>query len=152
MHELVWFSETEDETQHCGYLFAQNCQGNVLVLLSGPLGAGKTVFVRGLARGFGIEREICSPSFNLMNIYAGSHYTLFHIDAFREKFVTWEALNIDDIAVEPFCCAVEWSEHFFEYPEDLDKFHISIALNDQRRIFSIKAQNSNLLCRFSTED
>lgn len=147
MHELVWSSETEDETQHCGYLFAQNCQGNVLVLLDGPLGAGKTVFIRGLARGFGVGREICSPSFNIMNVYAGSCYTLFHIDAFREKSTTWDVLNIDDIAAEPFCCAVEWSEHFFEYPEDLDRFHISIEPNDQRRIITIRAQNSDFLLR-----
>jgi tRNA threonylcarbamoyladenosine biosynthesis protein TsaE len=55
MHELVWPSKSEEETQQCGRLFAQNCQGSIVVLLNGALGAGKTVFVRGLASGFGVR-------------------------------------------------------------------------------------------------
>ncbi|MDR3273754.1 MAG: tRNA (adenosine(37)-N6)-threonylcarbamoyltransferase complex ATPase subunit type 1 TsaE [Puniceicoccales bacterium] len=152
MHELIWLSKTEEETRRCGYLFAENCRGNVVVLLNGALGAGKTVFVRGLASGFGVEQEISSPSFNLMNIYSGSRHKLFHIDAFREKFLTWGALNLDDIIVEPFCCAVEWPEHFFEYPEDLAKFYVTIEPSNECRLITIKTQDKNLLFQLSVKD
>ncbi|MDR1255791.1 MAG: tRNA (adenosine(37)-N6)-threonylcarbamoyltransferase complex ATPase subunit type 1 TsaE [Puniceicoccales bacterium] len=151
MHELVWLSETEEETQRCGRLFAQNCQSNAIILFSGMLGVGKTVFIRGLARGFGVKNEVSSPSFNLMNAYEGARYKFFHIDAFRERSLTWDSLNLDDIVTEPFCCAIEWAEHFSRFPEDVEKFYVTIELVDDQRMITIKSENKNFLCALSTE-
>ncbi|MDR0679454.1 MAG: tRNA (adenosine(37)-N6)-threonylcarbamoyltransferase complex ATPase subunit type 1 TsaE [Puniceicoccales bacterium] len=151
MHELTLISENWTETQRYGQLFAENCHGNVVILLSGVLGAGKTTFIKGLAKGFGVKREISSPSFNLMNVYTGSRYKLFHIDTFREKSLSWDFLNLDDILEEPFCCAVEWAEHFCGCPEDLEKIYITIEAygNTNRRTITTKAQNKSFLCKLS---
>lgn len=84
--------------------------------LRGDLGAGKTSFVRGLARAWGIEGPVTSPSFNLLNLYKGSERTLIHIDAYRlQSPEQAEGLLLDDFLEPPYCLAVEWPEQFPSY-------------------------------------
>lgn len=85
------------------------CTEQFFIALHGPLGSGKTTFVKYLGRLWGIE-DIKSPSFGLMDVHSGSR-TLIHIDAYRLLSGSgWNALALDDLCTSPFCCAVEWPE------------------------------------------
>ena len=86
-----------------------------VVALYGGLGAGKTAFVRGLAPGLGIDGGVSSPTFTIVNEYAGAGRELFHFDMYRlqgadELFdIGWE-----DYLARGGVCAVEWSENVRE--------------------------------------
>ena len=79
------------------------------VALHGDLGAGKTTFVQGLARGLGITERVTSPTFNLYTLHRGPARMLVHLDAYRiESAAEVEDLLLDDFLVSPWCLAVEW--------------------------------------------
>jgi tRNA threonylcarbamoyladenosine biosynthesis protein TsaE len=83
-------TQTEIETKQIGKDLASKLNGGEVITLEGDLGAGKTTFVKGLAEGLGVKKEITSPTFTLMNVYeltANSHKlkTLVHIDTYRLK-------------------------------------------------------------------
>lgn len=79
--------------------------------LHGNLGVGKTTFVQGLARGFGVTEPVTSPTFNLYTMHRGASRLLVHLDAYRlngEREVA--DLLLEDFLVSPWCLAVEWPE------------------------------------------
>jgi tRNA threonylcarbamoyladenosine biosynthesis protein TsaE len=79
--------------------------------LHGDLGVGKTTFVQGLARGFGITENVTSPTFNIYTVHRGPARTLVHLDAYRlESAAQIEALLLEDFLNPPWCLAVEWPE------------------------------------------
>lgn len=79
--------------------------------LHGDLGVGKTTFVKGLARGFGIRETITSPTFTLFSLHKGPERTLVHLDAYRiEDGRQAEALMLENFLVSPWCLAVEWPD------------------------------------------
>src|SRR5712691_8780917 len=79
----VFITHAAEETFDLGRQVGEQLGGGEILLLSGPLGAGKTVFVKGLAGTLGIDSaEVTSPSFTLVNLYNG-RLTLYHIDLFR---------------------------------------------------------------------
>lgn len=85
------------------------CTEQSFIALHGPLGSGKTTFVKYLGHLWSIE-DVKSPSFGLIDVYSGSR-TLIHIDAYRlQPDSSWDALALDDLCTPPFCCAVEWPE------------------------------------------
>jgi len=82
--------------------------------LSGDLGAGKTQFVKGLARGLGITARVHSPTFSLVNIYAGGRLTLFHLDLYRlETRQQILAAGLTEYLEPPGVTAIEWPERWF---------------------------------------
>ncbi len=106
------FSLSEEETEDLGRTLARGLRGGELVLLVGDLGLGKTVFVRGMASGLGIEpRDVSSPSFTLVQHYRGGRLPLCHIDLYRlstdEEIGT---LGIDEILATDSVVVVEWGE------------------------------------------
>lgn len=136
---LEWLTTSEDETQKGGRRLGACLRGGEVVALDGDLGAGKTVFVRGLAQGLSLGAEIVSsPSFTLMAEYPG-RIPLVHIDLFRlgdpvsqedfEKIGLREYL--DPIGVT----AIEWASRL---AGDASLFTIRVALeellDDKRRI------------------
>jgi tRNA threonylcarbamoyladenosine biosynthesis protein TsaE len=102
----------EEETIGLGRQLGESFAGGELVSLEGDLGAGKTVFVRGLAAGLGIDAErIVSPSFVLAIDHEGERTGLLHVDLYRlGEGATIDDLGIEETLVEGGVVAVEWGE------------------------------------------
>lgn len=109
---MIVRSSSEAETERIGENLARALPDGSVVALYGDLGAGKTAFVRGMARGLGIEARVSSPTFTIVNEYAGGGRELLHFDMYRlggaeELFdIGW-----DDYLARGAVCAVEWSEN-----------------------------------------
>ena len=113
-----------------------------VVSLRGSLGAGKTVFARGVARSLGIEEAIVSPTFTLVQEYDG-RLPLYHMDLYRiETVEDFEMIGGEDMLYSNGVCLVEWSEVIDELlPKDT--IYISITVNpDQSRTVDIEAQST----------
>ncbi len=103
-------TDSPEATELIARAVAQALPQNCTLALHGDLGAGKTTFVRGLARQWGICGHITSPSFNIYNIHEGTRQ-LVHVDAYRlESAADFEALMLDEFLRPPYCLAVEWPE------------------------------------------
>lgn len=103
-------SGSPEETEALGYVFARRVGRGTIIVLTGPLGSGKTTFVKGLARGLGIEDVIVSPSFVIMVEYEGS-VPLCHIDLYRTgSDEELELLGLADKLAENAVIVVEWGE------------------------------------------
>jgi tRNA threonylcarbamoyladenosine biosynthesis protein TsaE len=101
-------TSSADETRTLGQRLARELPPEAVLALDGEMGVGKTTFVQGLARGFGVERHVTSPTFTLYSIYHGSR-TLVHLDAYRlEDSGRAEELLIEDFLKPPYCLVVEW--------------------------------------------
>lgn len=97
------------ETERAGVLLGERLQQGDVVLLTGELGAGKTTFVRGVARGTGSKAHVASPTFQLLRIYPG-RLQLAHVDLFRvEKSSELRDLGLDELATDG-AVVVEWGE------------------------------------------
>ena len=77
------FTRSEKGTFNLGKRLARHLEGHDLILLTGDLGSGKTVFVKGLALSLGISQEITSPTFVFMRSYRGKNFNLYHFDLYR---------------------------------------------------------------------
>jgi len=105
------FTHSEEETFHVAEGFAQNLRGDEILLLTGELGAGKTVFTKGLCSGLGLKdyNQVCSPSYTLINIYEAK-FRVYHMDLYRLggqadiADLGWEDYIGDGIIV------IEWGE------------------------------------------
>ena len=108
---------------------------DTVLALHGDLGVGKTTFVRGLARAWGIQEAVTSPTFNLYTIYKGDRQ-LIHLDAYRLGSGTdLDALMIEDFLQTPWCFAVEWPEHIPDaLPQDAWHFYLTINEDQSHQI------------------
>ena len=108
---MIIHTKSEEETETVGEKFAKSLKPGDVAALYGDLGAGKTAFVRGMAKGLGLSCRVSSPTFTLVNEYLGD-VPLFHFDMYRmggsdELFgIGWE-----DYLERGGVCAVEWSEN-----------------------------------------
>ena len=125
-----WISNNAAETFGLGERIGVQLHGGEILLLDGPLGAGKTVFVKGLASGLGIDsEEVTSPSFTLVNPYSG-RLPFFHIDLYRldRGASAAHAVDLDElIGDERAVIAIEWGERMGNYPLPESTWRISIA-------------------------
>ncbi len=108
-------SKSEADTERAGETLAKSLPGGSVVALYGDLGAGKTAFVRGMARGMGISCRVSSPTFTIVNEYSGGGKELLHFDMYRLGGAQ-ELLDIgwDDYLARDAVIAVEWSENVEE--------------------------------------
>lgn len=106
-------SHSESETYDFGYLVGENCKGGEVIILNGNLGAGKTVFTKGLAKALKIEDAITSPTFTIMNVYEGETLTLYHYDAYRLKDgkEAYEAGLTEYLYDASGVCVIEWAQN-----------------------------------------
>ena len=111
---MVYYTNSDKETEAIGEQFGRSVKDGTVIAMYGDLGAGKTAFVRGMARGMGITERVSSPTFTIVNEYLGDR-TLIHFDMYRlgsadELFdIGWE-----DYLARDAVCAVEWGENVEE--------------------------------------
>jgi tRNA threonylcarbamoyladenosine biosynthesis protein TsaE len=104
-------TRSESETSAAGRDFGRTLEAGAVVLLSGDLGAGKTVFVRGVAEGLGIDpAEVTSPTFTLIQEYRGGRLPLFHVDLYRLKAIEVDDLGLDELTLNGGVTAIEWPD------------------------------------------
>ena len=107
----VLISRSEADTVEAGRQLAASLRPGDVVLLTGPLGAGKTVFVRGLAQGLGANpADVTSPTFTLIQEYRGAACTLYHVDLYRLGPHEVDDLGLDELMSGEAIVAVEWPE------------------------------------------
>ncbi len=120
----------EDETLRLGRLLGEVLEAGHIVGLSGGLGAGKTVLVRGIAEGLGIDPErVRSPTFTLMVTYPGGRLPLHHLDLYRLAPTEDDRLALREVLYGEDVCAIEWIEHL---GEDLDHLAVHLEILPQR--------------------
>jgi tRNA threonylcarbamoyladenosine biosynthesis protein TsaE len=128
-------TRSEAETTRAARELAARLRAGDVVLLFGDLGAGKTVFVKGLAAGLGVApEEVSSPTFTLIQEYRGGRLTLFHVDLYRLN----DRREIDDLGLDEIAAdgvlAIEWAEKLPRSPSDAVIVRLEHADGDTRRL------------------
>ena len=126
-------TRSAEETQAIAFRLAQALSIDATLALHGNLGVGKTTFVQGLAKGFGVTDVVTSPTFNIFTLHQGGSRMLVHFDAYRlENDLQIDSLMLDDFLTSPFCLAVEWPEKIAAWlPRDT--LHLTLSIIDARR-------------------
>ena len=126
-----------EETEKIAEEFAHTLSGGDVVLLNGELGAGKTHFAKGLARGLGVLDVVTSPTFALHNSYSGEVYIFNHFDFYRvESSSEVEILGLHEYFFDKNgVCAIEWCENVRELlPEKTISVSIETVSENTRKI------------------
>ncbi len=128
------FTDNEEETAAAGERLAATLRAGDVVLLYGELGAGKTAFVRGVARGLGApEADVSSPTFTIIQEYAG-RLTLYHVDLYRLEPKEVDDLGLDELVSADGVVAIEWAERWHGRPDDAIEVRFEHAGEDRRQI------------------
>jgi len=132
-------SNSVAETEALGAALAARLTPGSVVAFTGDLGAGKTAFTRGLARGLGVTERVTSPTFTIVNEYEGGRLPFFHFDMYRlagsdELFdIGWE-----DYLARGGVCAVEWSEKVADALDPSVQVDIRRGATENQRILTIQ--------------
>ena len=134
----IQHSKSEQETLQIGEKLGRKLHPPRVILLYGELGSGKTVLVRGLAKGLGMKDPtlVHSPSFTLVNQYEGKESTIYHIDFYRlEGPRDLFSIGLEEILATPSIVIIEWAEKLLLEPENPLKIRIRPnASPDTRRL------------------
>lgn len=128
-------TRSAEETFELGLRIGQQLTGKAILLLSGDLGAGKTLFAKGVAAGLDIPPEdVTSPSFTLINIYEG-RARLYHIDLYRLEPAACQGLGLDEIFEDKTAVTViEWAERLGYAPDGAVLIEIEYLSDSERRL------------------
>ncbi len=109
---MQYITNSPTETEALGAALASRLRPGTVLAFRGDLGAGKTAFTRGLARGLGYRESVTSPTYTIVNEYLGGRLPLFHFDMYRLSSAEelWD-IGWDDYLERGGVCAVEWSEN-----------------------------------------
>lgn len=114
---LDFFSHSAEQTRRLGWRLGRLAEPGDIVLLRGPLGAGKTQFAQGIARGLGVDRVVRSPTYTLVSVYDGDQMRLYHVDLYRvEDDADIATVGVEEyIAYEDGVVVVEWPDRGREW-------------------------------------
>ena len=128
-------TRSQDDTERVAQTLAGELRAGDVVLLSGPLGAGKTAFVRGLAHGLAVDPDdVSSPTFTLVHEYRGGRLRLFHADLYRLGRAEAEDLGLDELGIRDGVLAIEWPDRLGHGFSDAIEVEIEIVDETSRRI------------------
>ena len=132
---MQYITNSPEETEAIGAALGNIVKPGTVIAYRGDLGAGKTAFTRGLARGLGCREIVTSPTYTIVNEYLGGRMPLFHFDMYRLR----SSDDLFDIGWEDYLdrggvCAVEWSENVDDAMEDALYITIEKLGEDSRRI------------------
>ena len=137
---MEYCSNSVAETEELGAQLAARLRPGDVVAYTGDLGAGKTAFTRGIARGLGIPERVTSPTFTIVNEYEGGRLPLFHFDLYRlgDPDALFD-IGWEDYLARGGVCAVEWSENVAGALEDEPiRVDIRRGAHDGQRVISIR--------------
>ena len=132
-------SRSAEETSRFAEMIAANAKPGDCYALFGELGAGKTVFAQGFARGLGYKGRVTSPTFTLMNEYTGGRLTVYHFDLYRldNAAVELDGIGYEDYFYADGVCLIEWAERAEEsLPENAVKIRLSPGKNENHRLIT----------------
>lgn len=129
----TFLSKSREQTEAFAFQYAKTLRAGDVVLLDGDMGAGKTVFAKGVARGLGIDEEVTSPTYAYMNDYDGK---LFHYDCYRiETPEQAERLGLADYFDMGGICLVEWAQNIAPLlPKAVKRVRINKINENEREI------------------
>ena len=132
---MEFYTNSPEETEKVGAALARVLEPGTILAYRGDLGAGKTAFTRGLARGLGCGDIVTSPTYTIVNEYTSGRLPLFHFDMYRLRSSD-DLVDIgwDDYLERGGVCAVEWSENVDDAMEDAIYITIEKLGEDARRI------------------
>ena len=132
---MQFITHSPEETEKVGAALGQVLTPGTILAYRGDLGAGKTAFTRGLARGLGCSEPVTSPTYTIVNEYLSGRIPLFHFDMYRLRSADdlW-GIGWDDYLDRGGVCAVEWSENVEDAMEDAIFITIEKLGEDARRI------------------
>ncbi|MGM9661257.1 MAG: tRNA (adenosine(37)-N6)-threonylcarbamoyltransferase complex ATPase subunit type 1 TsaE [Faecousia sp.] len=144
---MEYITNSPEETEKLGIALAKKLTPGTVIAYRGDLGAGKTAFTRGLARGLGCTELVTSPTYTIVNEYLGGRLPLFHFDMYRLRSSDdlWD-IGWEDYLERGGVCAVEWSENVADAMEDPISVTIEKLGEDTRRI---TIEGGNALADFS---
>ena len=132
---MTFLTNSPAETEAIGAALGAVLPAGTILAYRGDLGAGKTAFTRGLARGLGYAEPVTSPTYTIVNEYLGGRLPLFHFDMYRLRCAEdlWD-IGWDDYLDRGGICAVEWSENVDEAMENAVCVTIEKTGEESRRI------------------
>ena len=132
---MQFITNSPAETEAVGAALAEVLKPGTVLAYTGDLGAGKTAFTRGLARGLGATERVTSPTYTIVNEYLSGRLPLFHFDMYRldSSDDLWD-IGWEDYLERGGICAVEWSENVTDAMENAIFIHIEKTGEDSRRI------------------
>ena len=132
---MQYITNSPVETEAVGAALGKILKPGTVIAYRGDLGAGKTAFTRGLARGLGSSEMVTSPTYTIVNEYLGGRMPLFHFDMYRlhSSDDLWD-IGWEDYLDRCGVCAVEWSENVEDAMEDPIIITIEKLGEDSRRI------------------
>ena len=132
---MEFITHSPEDTEKIGEALAKNLQPGTILAYRGDLGAGKTAFTRGLARGLGCKETVTSPTYTIVNEYLGGRLPLFHFDMYRlaSSDDLWD-IGWEDYLEREGVCAVEWSENVADAMENAVTVTIEKLGETTRRI------------------
>ena len=132
---MIYLTNSPEQTEEVGAALSKVLSPGTVIAYRGDLGAGKTAFTRGLARGLGVTDPVTSPTYTIVNEYLGGRMPLFHFDMYRLRSSDdlWD-IGWDDYLERGGVCAVEWSENVDDALEDAVAITIHKTGENSRRI------------------
>ncbi|MBQ3704952.1 MAG: tRNA (adenosine(37)-N6)-threonylcarbamoyltransferase complex ATPase subunit type 1 TsaE [Clostridia bacterium] len=136
-------TESAEETRALGVRLAAELRAGDVILLEGPLGAGKSELARGIAQGMGVRETVTSPTFTILNVYSGERLPLYHFDWYRlESAEELYEMGMDEYLGGDGVALVEWPGRCPEaLPADFLMIEISPEGEETRRIRAVRHGN-----------